>query len=144
SRTASIVAALVTCLTFLPLATPTLIYAILNLAPQMGSFAAAALLAAAAFVRYGRRNWRSDLPFVLLAIGLLAWSALASITIMLLSAPFLLLCAVSGIIAANKSTERQCKIGLLAVAGMLLAGPAIYLLGTVLDTAAIAFPKELE
>src|SRR5262249_45854863 len=112
SRTAAITAGVVTCLVFLPFATPTLIYGILNLSPHIGSFAAIALMAAAAFLRFGRRTWQSDLPFALTLIGLLGWSALSSITIMLLSAPFLLLSAVSGIVAAASPAERRCKIAL--------------------------------
>jgi hypothetical protein len=145
TRAISIAAALVTCITFLPFSHPALIYGILSLAPEMGSLIAGGLLAAIAFLRFGRRNWQADLPFALIAIALLSWSALVSITTMLLAAPFLLLCAISGIIAAGSSTERRCKFILVAVAGLLLiaCGPAIYLVSNILDTAAVVFPAEL-
>ena len=135
----------VTCLTFLPFSHPTLVYGILPITPHWGSLIAGALLTGAAFLQYGRRNWLTDLPFALIVLALLAWSALVSVTIILLSAPFLLLCAVSGTIAAASATERRCKIGLFAVAALFLAaaGPAIYLVSTVLDTAAVVFPGEL-
>src|ERR1700692_4723034 len=110
----------------------------------MGSLIAAALLTGAAFLQYGRRGWLADLPFALIVLGLLGWSVLVSITIMLLAAPFLLLCAVSGIIAAVSPAERRCKIGLFAAAGLFMAaGPAIYFVSTILDTAAVTFPNEL-
>jgi hypothetical protein len=145
SRTASIAAALVTCVTFMPFAHPTLIYGILPLTPHIGSLIAGALLAGAAFLQFGRRGWLTDLPFAFIVLGLLGWSVLVSITIILLAAPFLLLCAVSGTIAAASPAERRCKIVLFAVAGffMLAAGPAIYLASTILDTAAVTFPEEL-
>jgi hypothetical protein len=87
----------------------------------------------------------ADLPYALIVVALLTWSVLVSVTIILLAAPFLLLCAVSGTIAAGSPAERRCKIGLVAVAGLLLAaaGPAIYLVSTILDTAAVIFPEEL-
>lgn len=145
TRIASIAAALVTCLAFLPFGHPSLIYGILALAPQTGSLIAIALLTASAFLRFGRRNWRADLPFALATIFLLSWYVLIGITTLILAFPFLLLCVVSGIIAAKTSGERRCKIALFAVAGLFLGacGPAIYLVGTVLDTAAVVFPIEL-
>ena len=144
SRAAAMAAAALTCLVFMPFAHPTLVYGILPLTPHMGSLVAAALLAGAAFLQFGRRNWRADLPYAAAALGLLAWSVLVSITIILLAAPFLLLCAVSGTIAAASPAERRCKLALLAAAVVLmLAGPAIYLVSTILDTAAVTFPAEL-
>ncbi len=144
SRAVAVAAALVTCLTFLPFAHPTLIYGIVPIAPNMGSQIAGALLTGAAFLQFGRRDWRVDLPFAIVALALLAWSVLVSITNVMLAAPFLLLCAVSGTLAARSVAERRCKIALF-VAALLLgaAGPAIYLIGTVLDTAAVTFPAEL-
>ena len=146
SRTISVAAALVTCLTFLPFDHPTLIYGILPMTPYMGLLNAAALLVGAAFFRFGRRNWLIDLPYALIVLALLGWSFLVSITTMLLAAPFLLVCAISGTIGATGSAERRCKIGLLAVVGLFLTatGPAIYLISTILDTAAVIFPGELE
>jgi hypothetical protein len=94
SRAAAIAAAALTCFVFMPFAHPTLVYGILPLTPHFGSLMAAALLAGAAFLQFGRRNWRADLPYAVAALGLLAWSVLVSITIILLAAPFLLLCAV--------------------------------------------------
>jgi hypothetical protein len=145
SRAVCIAAALATCLTFMPFAHPTLIYGILPLTPHIGSLIAGALLAGAAFLQFGRRDWLTDLPFAFIVLGLLGWSVLVSITIILLAAPFLLLCAVSGTIAAASPAERRCKIVLFAAAGffMLAAGPAIYLASTILDTAAVTFPNEL-
>ncbi len=145
SRTVAIAAALVICVTLLPFAHPTLIYGILPITPHMGSLIAGALLAGASFLAYGRRNWLADLPYALIVLALLAWSALVSVTIILLAAPFLLLCALSGTIAAASPAERRCKIGLVLVAGLFLAaaGPAIYLVSTIVDTAAVMFPEEL-
>ncbi len=140
----SVAAALVICLTFMPLAHPTLIYGILPLIPHMGSLIASALIVGAAFLQYGRRGWLTDLPFACVVMALLLWSVLVSITIVLLAAPFLLLCAVSGTLAAQTKRERACKIGLLAAATLLmLAGPAIYFVSTIFETAAVTFPSEL-
>ena len=93
----------------------------------------------------GRRDWKSDLPFAVISFGLLVWSVLVSVTIMMLAFPFLLLCGVSGVIAAATPSERRCKLYLFAAIAIFLvaAGPAAYFLGTVLDTAAIFFPQEL-
>jgi hypothetical protein len=144
SRAAAMAAAALTCLVFMPFAGPTLVYGILPLTPHMGSLIAATLLAGAAFLQFGRRNLRADLPYAVAALGLLVWAVLVSITIILLAAPFLLLCAVSGTIAATRPAERRCKLVLLAFAVVLvLAGPAVYLVSTILDTAAVMFPAEL-
>ena len=144
SRAVSIAAAIVTCVLFLPFGRPTLIYGILPIIPYIGSLVAAALVAGSAFLHYGRRNWLTDLPFALTVLALLGWSILVSITNMMLGAPFLLLCAVSGMIAAKSAAERRCKIGLFIAAGILtIAGPSIYLISTVVDTAAVIFPSEL-
>jgi hypothetical protein len=145
SRAVSIAAALITCITLLPFYHPTLIYGLLPLIPHIGSLIAGALVAGAAFLRFGRRNLIADLPFLLIVLALLTWSVLVSVTIIMLAAPFLLLCGVSGIIAAKTPRERKCKIGLFAAVAIFFAatGPAAYFLGTVLDTAAIIFPEEL-
>jgi D-glycero-D-manno-heptose 1,7-bisphosphate phosphatase len=145
SRTVAVAAALVTCLAFMPFAHPTLIYGILPLIPYMGSLISGALIVGAAFLRFGRRPWLSDLPYALIVLALLAWLVLVSITNILLAAPFLLLCAVSGTIAAANSAERRRKIGLFAVAAVFLmaTGPAVYLASIILDTAAVTFPEEL-
>lgn len=121
SRTTSIAAAMVTCLILLPFAGTTLVYGILIFAPKIGSLVAAALLAAAAYLRFGRRGWLADLPFALIVLALLGWLVLVSVTNALLAAPFLFLCAISEIIAANNSAERRCKIGLFAAAALFLA-----------------------
>ncbi len=144
SRLVSIAAALVTCIGLLPFSHPTLIYGLLPLIPYTGSTMAAALLAGAAFLQFGRRNWLRDLPYAGVVFVLLAWLVLVSITMIMLAAPFLLLCAVSGIVAAANASERRCKIGLFIAGALLMAaGPALYFLGTILDTAAIIFPEEL-
>ncbi|MGA8615078.1 MAG: hypothetical protein WB760_26055 [Xanthobacteraceae bacterium] len=145
SRAVSIAAALATCITLLPFSRPTLIYGLLPLIPHLGSLIAGAALASAAFLRFGRRDWKSDLPFAVISFGLLVWSVLVSVTIMMLAFPFLLLCGVSGVIAAATPSERRCKLYLFAAIAIFLvaAGPAAYFLGTVLDTAAIFFPQEL-
>jgi len=143
-RPAAIGAAALTCLLFMPFAHPTLIYGILPLIPHIGSLIAAALLAATAYLQFGRRNWLTDLPFAAATLGLILWSELVSITIIMLAAPFFLLCAVSGIIAARNPAERLCKLALLGVIFLLtISGPAEYLVSTVLDTAAVTFPAEL-
>ncbi len=141
----AVAATLMTCLTFLPFAHPTLIYGILPITPHMGSLIAAALLTGAAFIQYGRRGWLADLPFAAMVFALQGWSLLVSVTNELLAAPFLLLCAISGTIAAGNAAERRCKIGLIAAVGLFLlaAGPAVYLASTILDTAAVSFPAEL-
>lgn len=145
SRAVSIAAALTTCVALLPFYHPTLIYGILPLIPHLGSLIGGTLLAGAAFLYYGRNNWLADLPYALLSLALLGWSVLVSITIFMLAAPFLFLCAVSGTIAAASPAERRCKIGLTIAAGLFMAaaGPAIYLVGTIADTAAVIFPEEL-
>jgi hypothetical protein len=144
SRVVSIAAAVATCVTFLPFAHPTLIYGILALIPHMGSLIAATLLAGAAFLQYGRRSWQADLPYALIVFAILGWSILVSITIILLAAPFLLLCAVSGTIAAASPAERRCKIGLfICVSLFMTAGPVIYFVSTIFDTAAVTFHEEL-
>ena len=81
SRLTAICAAALTCFVFMPFAHPTLIYGILPLIPHMGSLIAAALLAAAAYLQFGRRGWLTDLPFAVGALGLIIWSTLISITI---------------------------------------------------------------
>ena len=85
------------------------------------------------------------LPYALIVFALLVWSVLVSITTTLLAAPFLLLCAVSGTIAADSAAERRRKIWLFVVVAIFLAlaGPGLYLIGIVLDTAAVTFPDEL-
>ena len=143
SRAVSIAAALTTCLVLLPFYHPTLIYGLLPLIPHLGSLISGALLAGAAFLYYGRNHWLADLPCALLCLALLGWSVLASTTILMLAAPFLFLCAVSGTIAAASPAERRCKIGLFIAAALFMVSPAIYLLAIVLDTAAVIFPDEL-
>ncbi len=140
-----IAAASITCLGLFPFGSPTLIYGILPLVPHYSSFIASSLLIGSAFISYGRRGWRADLPFIIIVLGLLSWSVMVSITSLLLSAPFLLLCAISGILAAATSSERKAKIVLfiIVVSFILLAGPALYLASTILDTAAVVFPVEL-
>lgn len=138
-------AAAIVCVTLFPFGSPTLIYGIIPLVPHYGSFIASSLLIGAAFISYGRRNWRVDLPFIVIVLGLLSWSVLVSITSLLLSAPFLLLCAVSGILAAATPSERRAKIVLFAIVALFImfGGPALYLASTILDTAAVVFPVEL-
>jgi hypothetical protein len=145
SLAVSIAAALTTCITVLPFYHPTLIYALLPLIPHIGSVIAGALMAGAAFLQFGRRSLISDLPFALVVFALLIWSTLVSVTIIMLAAPFLLLCCISGIVAATTPSERRCKIFLSVAVALFFAtaGPAAYFLGTVLDTAAIVFPEEL-
>ena len=144
SRATAISAAVLTCLVFLPFAHPTLIYGILPLTPHMGSLVASTLLIASAYLQFGRRSWLMDVLLALATLGLLAWAALVSITIILLAAPFLMLCAVSALIAAKTSAERRRKVVLLIAAIVLmLCGPAIYLVSSILDTAAVTFPAEL-
>ena len=98
TRAVSIAAALITCLLIMPFHHPALIYPILAVSPATGSVIAITLLIVSAFLRFGRRNWLSDLPFALVTVILLGWAVLICITAMVLVAPFLLLCAVSGII----------------------------------------------
>lgn len=143
-RPVAVCAAALTCFVFMPFAHPSLIYGILAMIPHLGSLIAAALLAAAAFLQFGRRHWLTDFPFAVAALGLVAWSAQVSGTIVLLAAPFFLLCVISGIVAAESLGERRCKLALLVAILVLTAiGPALYLISTILDTAAVAFPAEL-
>jgi len=145
SRQVSIGAALLTGLIFFPFYGSALIYMIAALTPQVGTLIAAALVLAAAFLRFGLRNWLADLPFALLILTLLGWSMLASPTSFILAGPFFLLCSISGILAASSRAERWCKISLFLVAAVLLVvtGPAIYLAGLLLGAAAYTFPREL-
>jgi hypothetical protein len=144
SRTVAVAAALLTCICLMPFADASLVYGILPLIPQMGSLIAAALIIGAAFLRFGRRSWRADWPYALVFLLVLCWWSFAAITMLLLSGPFFLLCAVSGVVGASSSTERWRKIGLLAGAALLLISPAIYLFATLVDSAAVVFSKELE
>jgi hypothetical protein len=140
-----VAAASITCLALFPFASPSLIYPIVPLVPHYGSFIASSLLIGAASISYGRRGSRADLLFIIIVLGLLSWSVLVSITSLLLSAPFLMLCAISGILAAATPNERNAKIILfvIVVLFILFAGPALYLASTILDTAAVVFPVEL-
>jgi hypothetical protein len=146
SRHISVAAALLTCLLYFPLyGRPGLIHMILAVGPWYGTLIAASLAMAAAFLCFGRRNWLADLPFALLIFALLAWMVLAGITFFTLAGPFLLLCVISGILAAADNAERWCKIALALIATVFLtvSGPALYLGGLLLDTAASTFPREL-
>ena len=144
SSTVAIAAAIVTCLVFLPFTSPSLIYPISALTPQLGSVIAGALVAGAAFLHFGRRGWRSDLAFAVIFLALILWMVFVSITGLVLTGPFMLLCIISGTIAATSSSERRLKIILIGVAAFLLvSGPAIYFTGILLDTAAVIFNFEL-
>jgi hypothetical protein len=144
SRLVSLAAAFLTCVVLLPFSQPALVYGLLALIPHAGSLIAGALLVAAAFLEFGRRSWLIDLVLAIAFFSILAWSILVSITVFMLAVPFLLLCALSGMLAANTAKERWRKVCLFAaVLLVFLAGPAIYFLGTILDTAAIVFPVEL-
>jgi hypothetical protein len=144
SRRGAIAGALVTSLLFLPFSNPSLLYQIAALAPQYVTFVSGALLAGAAFLVFGRRNWRSDLPFAIIVLAVLAWQACASTFTFVLTGPFFLLCAISGTFGAATAAERRCKIGLICAAVLLLmAGPAVYFTGNILDTAAVIFNTEL-
>ena len=115
------------------------------LSPTIGTLIAAATAIAAAFLRFGRKNWLADLPFAFLIFALLAWSLLATSTSMILAGPFLLLCGVSGILAGTGRSERYCKIGLfLAAAALLVAtGPALLPRRLGLRDGRRTFPLEL-
>src|SRR5262245_484712 len=145
SRPVSIAAALMTCLVFFPFYRSAFLHMIVALSPQIGTLIAVACAMAAAFLRFGRKKWLANLPFALLIFALLAWSMLASSTSMILAGPFLLLCGISGILAATSRTERYCKIGLFLVVAVLLVatGPALFLAGLLLETAASTFPLVL-
>jgi hypothetical protein len=145
SRPVSIAAAITTCLVLFPFYRSSLIHMMAALTPQIGTLMAAACVMAAAFLRFGRRNWLADAPFAILVVALLAWSMLASSTSMILAGPFLLLCGISGILAAAGRAERWCKIGLfLAAAALLVAtGPMLFLGSLLMETAASTFPLEL-
>jgi hypothetical protein len=146
SRTVGIAAALLTCLLVFPFYGLGLIYPIAVLAPHIESLVAAALVIAAGLLQYGRRDWLIDLPFALLMFATIAWAVSASVVILLLAAPLLLLCGISGIVAAQTTRERLAKVGLGMVTVVLLiaTGPMLYLIGQLIDTAAILFPRELE
>jgi hypothetical protein len=144
SRAVAIAAAVATCLVFLPFKSPSLIYPITALIPHLGTLIAGALVAGAAFLHFGRKGWRSDLPFAIIFLALLLWLVFVSITMIVLIGPFMLLCIISGTIAAASSAERRFKIILVGIAALLLlSGPAIYFAGILLDTAAVVFNYEL-
>jgi hypothetical protein len=145
SRVVSVGAAVATGLTMFPFGNPTLIYGILSLSPGAGSTIAAALAIGGAYVAFGYTDLATDIPLAAVILALFLWSILASATSCILSAPFFLLCGISGILAARDTAERWRKIGLvLAVLMMLVAtGPALYMAGLVVETAATAFPLEL-
>jgi hypothetical protein len=145
SRTISLAAAVLTCLVMLPFASPSLVYPILALDPSYGTIIAAALTMGGAFLSIGRSVWLADLAAGLLILALFVWWALADPTDLILGAPFLLLCGVSGVLAAASAGERWRKIVLfLGISVLLLTtGPVLYVVGVVLDTAAATFPLEL-
>jgi hypothetical protein len=145
ARTASIAAAMITVLIFFPFSRPTLIYGIMAVSPLVGTGIAAALTMGGAFIRFGRARWPTDLGLATLIFALLAWTALSGVTVLILSAPFLVLCAFSSVIAAATRAERWRKIVLVfAISAFLGAtGPVLYLIGIVIDSAAAAFPSEL-
>jgi hypothetical protein len=145
SRVVSVGAAVVTGVTMFPFGSPTLIYGILSLSPGAGSTIAAALVIGGAYVAFGRTGLATDIPLAAVILVLFLWSILASPTSCILSAPFFLLCCISGILAAAGTTERWCKTGLfLGVLVILVTtGPALYMAGLLVDTAAAAFPLEL-
>lgn len=144
SRNGSIAGAILACLLMFPFTSPTLIYGVIALAPQMASIMAAALLAAACFLYFGRRGWSADLPFAVAVIVLLVWTAQVSITLVVLVGPFLVLCVVSGLISVASRRELWAKLGLIGAGLIVAIGPAIYFIAVIVDTAAIAFPVELE
>jgi hypothetical protein len=145
SRSTSLAAAVLTVLVFFPISSPTLIYPVMAVSPLVGTAVAVGLTMGGAFLSIGRANWPVDLAWAALILALMAWTALSSITGLILSAPFLLLCALSGVLAATSVGERWRKIGFVIIIAALLAttGPALYLLSLVFDTAAATFPLEL-
>jgi hypothetical protein len=144
SRRVTIAAALFTCLIDFPFYGAGLIYSSLPLAPQLETYIACALTMAAAFLRFGRRSWLADLPFALVILALLCWLMLASTTAIVLAGPFLLVCGISAILAAEDRADRLRKIGLFfAATALMVCGPGIYLGGLLFDTAAAMFPREL-
>jgi hypothetical protein len=145
SRTVSFAAAIFAGLAMFPFASPSLVYPILALVPMMGTIVAAALVMGGAFLSFGRGDWRADLGYAALILGLLVWWLLASSTGLILGAPFLLLCGVSGVLAAASAAERWRKMGLFGAVSLLLltTGPVLYIVGMTADTAAATFPLEL-
>jgi hypothetical protein len=145
SRTLSVAAMLLTCLVTFPFHGHGLVYGIATVAPQFETVVAAVMAMAAAFMYFGRRSWWADMPYALLMLTLLNWVILADIAGFILIVPFVLICGISGILAAANSYERWCKIGLGLVAGVMLVatGPALYLASVLIDTAAVTFPFEL-
>jgi hypothetical protein len=145
SRPLSLAATLLTCLGLLPFHGYAAIWHIAAVAPHVVTVIAAALAMAAAFMYCGRGGWRADCLYALLMLALLVWLVLAGSIVLILAGPFLLLCGICGLLAAATPYERWCKIGLgLAAAAMLVAtGPALYVGGLLIETAAATFPVEL-
>lgn len=145
SRPIALAAMLITCIVDFPFYGRGLVWSILSLAPQIGSFIACAFVMMAAFLWTGRLSPRANVLLAGVGLALATWMMLANVTGIILAGPLLLLCAVSGIIAAADRAERRFKIGLLLVAAILLTvgGPAVYVAGVVLDTAPSVFPLEL-
>ncbi|MFO1099236.1 MAG: hypothetical protein U1E81_13440 [Xanthobacteraceae bacterium] len=145
STLTAVAAAVLTVVIFFPMSAPTLIYPVMAVSPVVGTGIAVGLVMGGAFLRIGRAKWPSDLAWSLLILALMAWTALSGITVLILSAPSLLLYAASGVLAATTRGERWRKIGFAIVIATLLAitGPALYLVSLVIDTAAATFPLEL-
>jgi hypothetical protein len=143
SRAVAMTAVAATCLLLFPFAKPTLTYGLLPIIPHFGTLIAVALLTATAFIRFGRRKLAADLPFAVIASLCVAWSVLISITFIIISAPFLLLCVTAATIGAQSVAERRCKLGLLVLLCLIGASPGLYLGSTLVDSAATVFSKEL-
>jgi hypothetical protein len=141
----SIAAALLTCLLYFPFYGSGLVHMIFALGPWYGSLIAASLTIGGAFIRIGRQNWFTDLVLSLLIFLFLTWMVLAALTFFTLAGPFFILCIISGIVAGANGAERWRKIAVVVAATIFLtaSGPALYLAGLLLDTAASTFPVEL-
>jgi len=143
SGTTAVAASLITCIVSFPFYGAGLISSLLPLAPQVGSFFACALLIITLFLQVGRHAGTTDVLLTLALLTLLAWMLLANATSLLLAGPLLLLSAISGVLAATGIRERRRKIAVFAAAAAFAVSPGIYIVATVLDTAAAMFPLEL-
>lgn len=142
-RTEAVAAALMLPLLMFPLYGVGAIYPILALTPNAATYIAASLLMSSAFLRFGRRGIRKDLPYAVLMLATAIWLVHAAAVTLVTAGPSLLLAGVAGIIAARDWQERRLKLGLALVAAVVFAGPFLYLLGLLLNTASITAPTEL-
>ena len=143
-RTEALAAALIMSLLVFPFYRTGAIYPILALVPHLATFIAVSLFIASAYIRFGRRGIRHDLPYAAIFLLLALWFVHAGILVLVIAGPSLLVAFVSGLFAAHDKRERRAKLGLAVSSIVIFCGAIAYLLGLLLNTAPITAPMELE